>query len=104
MRTRRIGKTSWIGLKDLPSALDAEARHWSATHRANIVVDMGDGDVVAFLWFGTSAKMKKVRQQLKALPATDLGLLGQRTSKQRMSAALQKRSTAPLKSKRRSKK
>lgn len=43
-----------------------------AKHSCWKIVDLGDGDIVTFVWFGTLAKMTQLRRSLESAPKIDL--------------------------------
>jgi hypothetical protein len=74
--------------EDLPAMLDTEANRRDADGKCWMIVDLADGDVAMLAWFGTVAKMSKLRRQLEALPRVDASWLFHHTSGDKLYAAL----------------
>jgi len=66
----------------------AEAIRLDAEHKCWMTVDLDEGQVVTFVWFGTTTKMKKLQRQLDTLPKVDLLFKSQHANSDKIIAAL----------------
>jgi hypothetical protein len=74
--------------EDLPAMLEAEAKRRDADGKCWMIIDLGDGDAAMLAWFGTPAKMAKLRRLLEALPRVECSWLFRNTSSDKLCAAL----------------
>lgn len=79
--------------------IDAETSRRDADAKCWMILDLGDGDVAVLAWFGTPAKMAKLRGQLEALPQVDCAWLWRNASAEKMHEALHALNTREVKAK-----
>ncbi len=74
--------------EEVSAAVREEVIQRAAEHVSWMTIDLGDGDVVALVWFGTTAKMKKLQRQLNSCDAADLLVKSQHTDCDKIKEAI----------------
>jgi hypothetical protein len=70
--------------------VEAEVNRRNAKMCCWQISDLRDGDVVSFVWFGTAAKMAKLKLALKMLPQVDLAFLSKHSNVSKIEDAIRK--------------
>jgi hypothetical protein len=74
----------------ISAAVDAEVQRRGVKHWTWMTIDLGRGEVVSLVWFGTTMKMTKLLRQLKAQPQPELLFSSSNVTSSKVAAAIKR--------------
>jgi hypothetical protein len=77
-----------LAYEDFGAQIEEEAKRRRATGKCWMITDLGDGDVVVMAWFGTPAKMFKLKKQMEGVPSAECAWLWRNASSLKIYDAL----------------